>query len=87
MEWTQFIIFIGSFVGLFFWNRSESRADMRHMDAKVEEHRKETNITIRHMETLISAIHEEMKDFHGRLEKQDMEFRMRFLAIEERRGK
>jgi len=69
MEWTQFIIFIGSFVGLFFWNRSESRAD------------------IRHMETIISAIQTEMKDFHGRLEKQDMEFRMRFLAIEERRGK
>lgn len=29
----------------------------------------------------------EMKDFHGRLEKQDMEFRMRLLAIEEKRAK
>jgi len=31
MDWVQFIIFIGSTVGLFFWNRSESRSDMRHM--------------------------------------------------------
>lgn len=31
MDWMQFVIFIGSTVGLFFWNRSESRADMRHI--------------------------------------------------------
>ena len=31
MDWIQFAIFIGSTVGLFFWNRSESRSDMRHM--------------------------------------------------------
>jgi hypothetical protein len=80
MDWMQFIIFVGSFVGLFFWNRSESRADIRHMDGKIEAHRTETN-------TILRAIQDEMKDFHGRLEKQDMEFRMRLIAIEERRGK
>lgn len=31
MDWIQFIIFIGSTIGLFFWNRAESRSDMRHM--------------------------------------------------------
>ena len=31
MDWIQFIIFIGSTIGLFFWNRAESRADMRHI--------------------------------------------------------
>ena len=29
MDWIQLTIFIGSTVGLFFWNRSESRSDMR----------------------------------------------------------
>ena len=41
---------------LFLWNRSESRADIRHMDAKLESTRE-----------LVRAIHDEMKDFHNRL--------------------
>lgn len=52
----QFVIFIGSTVGLFFWNRSESRADYRHMDAKLESTRE-----------LVRAIYDESKDFHNRL--------------------
>ncbi len=36
MDWIQFIIFATGMFGLFFWNRSESRADMRHMDIKLE---------------------------------------------------
>ena len=56
MDWIQFIIFVGSTVGLFFWNRSESRADIRHMDTKLEATR-----------NLVHAIHDEMKDFHNRL--------------------
>lgn len=43
-------------IPLFLWNRSESRADIRHMDAKLESTRE-----------LVRAIHDEMKDFHGRL--------------------
>lgn len=38
---------------LFLWNRSESRADIRHMDNKLD-------ISIR-------TIQEESRDFHGRL--------------------
>lgn len=41
---------------LFLWNRSESRADIRHMDSKLESTRE-----------LVRAIHDEVKDFHGRL--------------------
>ena len=56
MDWVQFIIFCCGVLGLFFWNRSESRADMRHMDTKLESTR-----------DLVRAIHDEMKDFHARL--------------------
>ena len=53
MDWIQFTIMVITFVGLFTWNRSEGRADWRHMDNKFD--------------SLIRAIQEEMKDFHGRL--------------------
>lgn len=56
MEWVQFAIFFVGVFGLFIWNRSESRADIRHMDAKLDSNR-----------DLIIAIHSEMKDFHHRL--------------------
>lgn len=60
MDWIQFGIMFVTFVGLFIWNRTESRADMRHMDTKLESNK---NLTIAFHE----AIKEEMKDFHGRL--------------------
>lgn len=56
MDWMQVLVILlsifgifGSVLGLFFWNRSESRNDYRHIEA------------------LVSAIHAEIKDFHGRL--------------------
>lgn len=60
MDWIQFALFAIGVFGMFFWNRSESRNDMRHMDAKLEAFRAETN-------ALIKAIQVEMKDFHARL--------------------
>ncbi len=64
MEWTQILALVlgngALIIPLFLWNRSESRADIRHMDAKLDEHRKEVS-------GLIQAIHNEMKDFHARL--------------------
>ena len=56
MDWVQFILFGISVFGLFIWNRTESRADIRHMDAKLEGQR-----------NLMNAIHDEMKDFHSKL--------------------
>lgn len=69
MDWIQFIIFIGSTVGLFFWNRSESRTDMRHMM------------------TIMDGIQKEMKDFHGKLERQDAEFKAHVMHFHEERNR
>ena len=66
MDWIQFSIFVGGILGCFFWNRSESRTDIRFMETKLESTRE-----------LVRAIHDEMKDFHTRLERIDMEFRSR----------
>jgi hypothetical protein len=52
----MFIANAALIVPLFLWNRSESRADVRHMDAKLESTRE-----------LVRAIYDEMKDFHNRL--------------------
>jgi hypothetical protein len=76
MDWIQFAIMTVTFVGLFTWNRSESRADIRHMDSKLESTRE-----------LVRAIHDEMKDFHNKLALQDQEFKMRLCAIEEKNRK
>ena len=43
-------------IPLFLWNRSESRQDIRHMDAKLEATRE-----------LVRAIYDESRDFHARL--------------------
>lgn len=71
MDWTQFLLLIATFVGLFAWNRAESRADSRHMDTKIEASRAETRAMLEasNIETrsILQAIHDEMKDFHGRL--------------------
>ena len=60
MEWGQIAVLVlgngALIIPLFLWNRSESRADIRHMDAKLESTRE-----------LVRAIHDEMKDFHNRL--------------------
>ena len=41
MEWAQFVILIVAFVGLFTWNRSESRADVRMITALIDSIQKE----------------------------------------------
>lgn len=56
MEWTQFAIFCVGVFGLFIWNRTESRADARHTDAKLEAIR-----------ALMFEVIQESKDFHARL--------------------
>jgi hypothetical protein len=60
MEWYHVLaIVLGNLAVMFplwFWNRAESRADMRHMDNRMDAVRE-----------LVHAIHLEMKDFHNRL--------------------
>lgn len=53
MEWLQvFSLFLAN-AGLIIWFRTESRNDWRHMDNKLDNY--------------MTAIREEMKDFHNRL--------------------
>lgn len=67
MEWIQFVIFFIGVFGLFILNRTESRSDVRHMDAKLESNR---NLSLQiHQENLdvINAIRMDIKEFHGRM--------------------
>lgn len=66
MDWVQFSIFFVGVFGLFVWNRSESRSDIRHMDNKLDANRE-----------LINAIHSEVKDFHYRLLQLEKERKIR----------
>lgn len=60
MDWLQVIVIVFGnaawILPMFFWVRSESRADIRHMDNKLDAIRELTH-----------AIHMEVKDFHLRL--------------------
>jgi hypothetical protein len=78
MEWVQFIILIVAMGGMFFWNRTEARADARHFDQETKELRREMIDVMRGFQTSVDAIKEdgrmfreqwaaESKDFHGRL--------------------
>lgn len=69
MDWTQVIALFLANASIILWFRSESRSDWRHIDAKTDANHREAQL-------LIQAIHQEMKDFHGRL-----------CAIEERNRK
>ena len=67
MDWIQFALMFITFVGLFIWNRTESRADIRHMDAKLESNRSLSLEIHKETSQIISAIREDMRDFHTRL--------------------
>lgn len=59
-SWLQVISLFLANVGLILWFRSESRQDWRLMDSKHESFRAE-------MSLMLKGIHDEIKDFHGRL--------------------
>lgn len=62
---------LATVTGLFFWNRAESRADIRWMAEIIKANREEAKEDSRRIEELVRSIHQEihqeMKDFHGRL--------------------
>ena len=60
MDWIQFSIFAIGVFGLFIWNRTESRADMRHM-LNIIDTIKADAVAYR------TEMAQEIKDFHGRL--------------------
>lgn len=53
MDWSQLATLFLANASLIMWFRSESRSDWRQMDAKLDAN--------------LKAIHDEIKDFHGRL--------------------
>lgn len=76
MDFIQFSILLIYFAGLFIWNRTENRTDVRHMDAKLESTRE-----------LVRAIHDESKDFHLAMMQETKDFHGRLCSIEERHRK
>ena len=84
MDWTQFVILFITFIGLFIWNRTESRADIRHMDSKLESNR---NLSIQiHKENqdIINAIRNDAREFQKAMAQESKDFHGRLCAIEER---
>lgn len=67
MEWVQFVIFFLGVFGLFLWNRTESRTDMRRMDDILKAQRDLIwEIRVEGI-NFHNAIRDEMKDFHTQL--------------------
>ena len=60
MEWAQALAILGGNISMFLWATRQARSDFLHLDKKLDENRKETTL-------IVSAIHDEIKDFHNRL--------------------
>ena len=71
MDWVQFALFLVSIGGMFAWLRAD-----------ISLNRSEASADRRDILQLIRAIQEEMKDFHGKLERQDAEFKGK-LALQD----
>jgi hypothetical protein len=69
-----FFAFITSIIGMFWWNRTSIDALKDAIDANDKNLRNVIDENARETRSLINAIQQEIKDFHGRL-----------CAIEERR--
>ncbi len=67
MDWIQFAVFFGGIAGLFFWSRSESRADNRQMLSMMQGIQQNALSLQQSTTAQLGAIQEEIKDFHGRL--------------------
>jgi hypothetical protein len=72
----EFIVMFLTIVGCFY--SSEARIDA--LSAKIDN-------TNARFDQFMFAWHEESKDFHGRMERNDSEFRMRFHALEKEANK
>jgi len=73
MEWYQVATIVIANLGLFLWTVRQSRADYLHCQRSIESFK--------------DAMFKESKDFHGRLERIDSEFKMRLLALAEGKKK
>lgn len=83
--WAQLFAYVGILVAilgfivpLYIHSDNKLMAAMQKFDQRMEEGRKETN-------AILEGIRKDMSDFHSRLAVQDMEFKMRMCAIEEKK--
>lgn len=60
MDWTQVLTLAGTNIAMFLFATRQARTDFLHLDKKLDENRKETTM-------IVTAIQEEVKDFHHRL--------------------
>ncbi len=71
MDWLQVLIIVFGnaawLMPMFFWVRSESRQDIRHMDNKLDAIRELAHSIHKETQASLTGIREEMKDFHNRL--------------------
>lgn len=70
MDWYQVGTIVASNIGLFLWTVRQSRADYLHCQRSIESFK--------------DVMTKESRDFHGKLERQDAEFKMRLANIEEK---
>lgn len=75
MDWAQIGVILGvngalfgGVIALLIWMRTESRNDYRHIHEIVSQDRRD-------ILNILREIKDEMKDFHGKLERQDAEFK------------
>ncbi len=73
MEWYQVATIVIANLGLFLWTVRQSRTDYLHCQRSIDSFK--------------DAMLKETKEFHGRLERIDCEFKMRLCAIEENNKK
>ena len=70
MEWYQVGTIVITNLGLFLWTVRQSRQDYLHCQRSIDSFK--------------DVMSKESKEFHGRLERNDSEFRLRLASIEER---
>ncbi len=72
--WLQILAVIGTNIALFVWARTEASSDRRQFQSETANDRRE-------ILQIIRGIQEEIRDFHGRLERQDAEFKSHMLHL------
>lgn len=72
MDWIQVLTILGGNLAIFLWVRTEANADRREIHAAQRQDRQE-------LLEIIRAIKDDMKDFHGKLERQDAEFKAHLM--------
>ena len=83
MDWLQVLVIVFGnlawIMPLFLWSRSESRADMRHVDAQLNAQRGMIDEMRRESREFNERWFQETRDFHGRLERIDAEFKAHLM--------